>query len=275
MLLSLTIGTAFNSQKQINAKSSYSITTKKVTKKSKIKKPTKIDKVLKKYRKSDIGVFYQGINKNNVSATNMNGNRVFYAASVAKLPVVAFVQHEINTKKISGKTKLVYKSQANRVPSAMVSAGTGILQYKNHNTSYSVNDLLKWTILHSDNQASNQLLYQVCYKHKASFNRYIKKLYGAKSYSKYLTANQVGKIIKTIYSQKGQANYDLKHTDWRKDKIGKLPVTVEHKIGINIPYNHDAAVVLGKKPFVLVVMTKGWSDNQISKLAAEVYKANN
>lgn len=230
----------------------------------------KVQNILKSVKDSNVGVYYESLEKHSKQA-GVHENKVFYAASVAKLPVVAFVQNQINHNKLGLNTKLPYQASANQVPSAMVSGGTGVLQFKNHQAEYTISNLLKWTVRNSDNQASNQLLAQVCYKNPKEFKRFIYQTYGSTDYSKYLSAKQAGQLIKTIYHQSGPANTDLKHTDWQKMKIGKLPVTVEHKIGINGAYNHDAAIVSGKHPFVLTVMAKGWSDQNISDLAQKIY----
>lgn len=230
----------------------------------------KVNNILKSVKDSSVGVYYESLEKH-AKPAGVHENMVFYAASVAKLPVVAFVQNQINHNKLSLDTNLPYQASANQVPSAMVSGGTGVLQFKNHQAEYTISDLLKWTVRNSDNQASNQLLAQVCYKNPKEFKQFIYQTYGSKDYTKYLSAKQAGQLIKTIYHQSGPANIDLKHTDWQKSKIGKLPVDVEHKIGINDAYNQDAAIVLGKHPFVLTVMTKGWSDQKISDLAKRIY----
>lgn len=231
-----------------------------------------VQAILNKYEhQSNIGVVYVDLSSNTMAS--INADKPFYAASVAKLPVAAYVQQAVKSGKISWSSTFPYTATANNVPNAMVSGGTGTLQNENHQgKSYSTTDLLQRTIEQSDNQASNQLLYHVAMAHQSDFNTYLKKQMGIGSYSKTMTASQASRAMLTVWNQHQKASDWLQHTDWAHDKIGTLPVPVAHKIGINGAANNDTAIVLSSHHFALTIMTNGWSDAQIATLAQQIYQ---
>lgn len=232
-----------------------------------------VQTILNQYEHQDnIGVVYVDLSSN--TSASINANKSFYAASVAKLPVVAYVQQSVKNNTISWNSTFPYNAAANNIPNAMVSGGTGTLQNENHQgKSYSTTDLLQRTIEQSDNQASNQLLYHVAMTHQSDFNAYLKKQMGISSYSKTMTASQASHAMLTVWNQHQKASEWLQHTDWAHNKIGTLPVPVAHKIGINGAANNDTAIFLSNHRFALTIMTDGWSDSQIATLAQRIYQA--
>lgn len=89
------------------------------------------------------------------------------------------------------------------------------------------------------------------------------------SYTKNMSAQTAANLMAAIY-QNGLANEYFAETDWQQDKIGSLPHTVYHKIGINGAYNHDVGVVMADRPYVLSILTNGYSDYQIAQIAQNV-----
>lgn len=261
---------AASTQKQVDkaTKESSSVTTSKKTSSS---RSQAVQKILDQYHnQKNIGVAYTDLSTGTTASTN--GDTMFYAASVAKLPIIAYVQREIATGKISWDTKFAYADAANSSPSAMVSGGTGTLQNENHQgQSYSVEDLTKRAVEQSDNQASNQLYYHVANANSQGFSAYLESTVGAKTYSKTMSSKQANQAIISIWKQDQKASQWLEQTNWAHDKIGSLPVTVAHKIGINGAANNDAAIVLSNHKFALTIMTDGWSDEQVDQLAQKIY----
>ncbi len=206
------------------------------------------------------------------SFASINGDSYMYAASVGKLPIVAYVQELINSGKLSLDTTFQYNSAADYTADHMIKGGTGSLQYQNPEGKwYTVRELLTKDLIESDNAASNQLLYHVANANRKDFDSFLGRIAGIPSYSKYMTSNQVAKVMMYIHNQGGIANDLLSRTNWKNNKIGALPVRVDHKIGINGSINNDAAFVYASSPFVLVVMSNGYSDNAISNIAWNVY----
>lgn len=222
------------------------------------------------HNQNNIGVVYTDLVTGKTAT--VNGEQLFYAASVAKLPVIAYVQYALLAGKISWTTSFTYADAANTVPNAMVSGGTGTLQNEAHQgKAYSVMDLTQRAVEQSDNQASNQLLYHVALANSTDFAQYLQNTIGTKAYSKTMSAMQANHAIIAIWRQKQNASAWLEQTNWAHDKIGVLPVTVAHKIGINGAANNDAAIVLSQHKFALTIMTNGWSDSQITDLAKQIY----
>ncbi|MDD6416191.1 MAG: class A beta-lactamase-related serine hydrolase [Lactobacillus porci] len=243
-------------------------------------KSVKMEPVIKKIRayltkyagNSAVSVEFIDLSNNRRQSVGVNENTGMYAASCAKLPVAAYTQYLVQSGKLSYSSKLTYTSAADDTPNHMVKGGTGVLQNQNpEGKQYSVQTLLEDAMVHSDNAASNQLLYHLCNKDQASFNAFLNKIAGISSYSKTMTTLQAARVMAYLHSQNGPVNQYLSATDWKSEKIGTLPVRVDHKIGINGAINNDVGYVYAKKPFVLAIFTNGWSNDQIAAVAQKIY----
>ena len=226
---------------------------------------------------NDVGVYC--IDLKSGQAFGINQNKIYYAASTAKLPGILYTQKKLNEKTISTATTYIYHDYVNDVTGAMIRGGTGILQNSaKDRLSVDVGTLLKDTCSYSDNLASNMLGYYVCDKNSGSFLSYISGIIGRNidPFSKEFSARETALLMNAIYNQGGQAITNLQNTSWNKTKIPEyLPVKVAHKIGVNGYYNHDVAVVYSSKPYVLSIMTNGNSDEFIAHLSKVIYDALN
>ncbi|MBM6955536.1 serine hydrolase, partial [Limosilactobacillus coleohominis] len=221
---------------------------------------------------TNVAISFMDLSNGIPSIASINGDQFIYAASVGKLPIVAYVQELVNNGKLSLDTKLQYTSAADYTNDHMIKGGTGSLQYENPEGKwYTIRELLTKDLIESDNAASNQLLYHIANANRKDFDNFLGQIAGISTYSKYMTANQVAKVMLYIHNQGGIANDLLSRTNWKNNKIGALPVKVEHKIGINGSINNDAAYVYASHPFILVVMSNGYSDNVISNIAWNIY----
>ena len=81
----------------------------------------------------------------------VNEDTVFHAASTFKVPVNLYLFQQITEGKINPQKKLIYKAKH-------YEGGTGILQYKKYGSSYTIQELAKYSIVYSDNVATNMLL---------------------------------------------------------------------------------------------------------------------
>lgn len=81
----------------------------------------------------------------------VNEDTVFHAASTFKLPLNLYLFQQIVDGQINPLTKLTYYSKH-------YEGGTGILQNKKYGTSYTIQELSKYSIVYSDNVATNMLL---------------------------------------------------------------------------------------------------------------------
>lgn len=221
----------------------------------------------------NVGVYY--IDLNTGRSFGINENKVYYSASTGKLPAILYTQKKLNEGSITADTQFEYHDYVNDIPGAMIRGGTGILQNKvTDGQLVNVKTLLQYTCSYSDNLASNMLGYYVCDKNDGDFKSYISKVIGRSigTFAKEFSAKEVALLMRGIHNQGGQAILSLQKTSWDKVKIPKyLPVKVAHKIGINGAYNHDVAVVYGKNPYIISIMTKGSSDEFISQLSKRIY----
>ncbi|WP_158589215.1 serine hydrolase [Atopobacter sp. AH10] len=196
----------------------------------------------------------------------------FYAASVAKLPIVLWTMELIHQGKISFETSFAYKDIVNDIPGAMQRNGTGSLQYQAvEGQEFTVRDLIQRTICESDNQASNMLSYYLGQKNAKAYQKFRQKFdpEAKLNFSKLMTARVAARYMAAL-SQEDELASDFQSTLWAGSKIGTLPYPVWHKIGVNGQYNHDAAYVPAIRPYVMVIMTKGWTDNAIATLAQRI-----
>ncbi|MCI8387989.1 MAG: hypothetical protein HFE63_05930 [Clostridiales bacterium] len=144
----------------------------------------------------------------------------------------------------------------------MYKAGSGKIQEMEDGTEFSYLDFIKYTLEYSDNVAYNQLRLRFGYDTMYALARRV----GAKSILKggnSMTANDAGKLFKAI------ANFV--ETDEKYGKImaesmqkgnhtviipfGVSPKKALHKYGWDKDSYHDAAIVLGDKPYVLAVFS--------------------
>lgn len=237
-------------------------------------KLSQINALSQRYANRNVNIYYEGLVDSNGGTAGINPDRQIFAASVAKLPIAAYVQDRINRQLLSPSAELLYLDSANYVTEATSMGGTGSLQLEPNfwNKHYTVDELMRRLFVTSDNLASNQLLAQICYHNMEDFQSYIHSVYGVSHYSRMMTAREAGKLMATIHRQNGIANQVMSETDWKNDKIGALPVKVDHKVGMANRYNHDAAVVHGSQPFVLVVLGTDISNQEISKIAQGIYQ---
>jgi len=94
----------------------------------------------------------------------INQEVVFHAASTFKIPMNLFLFQQIALNKINPQLKLTYKPQH-------YEGGTGILQFARYGTSYTIYELAKYSMVYSDNVATNMLLGYLGRKNVKDFMR--------------------------------------------------------------------------------------------------------
>ncbi len=94
----------------------------------------------------------------------VNEDTVFHAASTFKLPLNLYLSQQIANGQINPQAKLTYKSKH-------YEGGTGILQQKKYGTSYTIQQLAKYSIVYSDNIATNMLLGHLGYRNVKNMMR--------------------------------------------------------------------------------------------------------
>lgn len=202
----------------------------------------------------------------------INSTSVKKAASTIKLPLALYVMELAAAKKINLNEKLTYKRHH-------YYGGSGVIQKKKYGTKYTIRDLVKKSMVHSDNIAFIMLREKVG---KKNFIDYMKRIGGKNAYPKeqnltsatdlVVYANRLHNFSRTNLLGKELVEY-LKKTDYNTTiPKGVRGVPTAHKVGM-IPasriYN-DVGIVYDKNPFVLAVMTNKLSYAKSQKVIADI-----
>jgi Beta-lactamase enzyme family len=194
------------------------------------------------------------------------------AASTIKLPLAIYVMELASKGKLNLNEKLVYKKHH-------YNGGSGVIQYQKVGTSYTIRDLVKKSMVHSDNIAFVMLRERVG---KANFIAYMKSLGAQYAYPNGQNLTSAADL--NIYAKKMYAF--SKKSPFGKELDGYLRATVynttipkgisgvpiAHKVGMipaSLIYN-DVAVVYDKTPYTLSIMTKNISYEKSQKVIAGI-----
>lgn len=216
-----------------------------------------------KSSKGEVAFYYENL----VTGAQMmsNENQVFPAASTIKLPLVVYVYRLAAEGKLSLDEKLTYTK-------GFYYEGTGVIRYEKVGTQYTIRDLVKKSLVHSDNIAYSMLKSRVGQK---DFSQYLKSLGGKVVSShgiKSMNCTDYSLYVKDFYNftlqypQLGAELLDFaKHTDFNDHMPAGVPdLEVAHKIGW-LPKEklyHDGGIVYDKEPYMLIIFSKGLSDKE-------------
>lgn len=225
-----------------------------------------------KYSKNNIGIYVKQLSTG--QSTGLNQDKVFYSASIAKLPILYYVQEQINAGQIDLTTKVKYTAESMVFPGAYVVGGSGSLSKTPDNKEYSVEELINKTAKESDNVASNLLSYYVTHQFNDDFYQNITAITGSRwdMVTRETTAEVAGKMMETLYEQEGYVLESLLSTQFDNQRISKdIAVPVAHKIGDADDVKHDVAIVYAESPFVLSIFTDKSSYDEITQIANDIY----
>lgn len=194
------------------------------------------------------------------------------AASTIKLPLAIYVMELAAAKKINLSEKITYKRHH-------YYGGSGVIQKHKFGTKYTIRDLVKKAMVHSDNIAFIMLRERVG---KKNFIAYMKKVGGKNAYpggqnltsstDLVLYSNRLYTFSKTNPLGKELVDY-LKKTDYNTTiPKGIKGVPVAHKVGM-IPMSriyNDIGIIYDKNPFALAVMTNNLSYTKSQKVIADI-----
>lgn len=201
--------------------------------------------------KDNVGIYYYNLNTG--AEYSLNPDKTFMGASVRKLPVVMAIADDINSSKLSLDTLLYYNRETD------YEGGTGILQGQEKIEPITVKYAMELSIKYSDNIAHKMLLRTA----NKSVSQYTSEIVGTTMVDPEISAKQTGELLKRLYNtQDNNSNYDyiielLKNTEFhdRLDKYLENDI-VAHKTGNYYRYYHDAGIIYGDDPYILVIMTK-------------------
>jgi len=209
-----------------------------------------------------------------------NEKQEIFTASTIKAPMALYVYEQSEKGLIDLEEKLTYTE-------AYYNSGSGILKNNKFNESYTVRDLISYSIIHSDNAAHNMLMDRYG---RANMHSFWTEL-GTKSIFREFTnwgvinANDATIYLKELYDYYNtDTNLSNELMDYFKkvefkpltDKNGKQ--NTANKAGWSGTAFHDTAIVFDENPYILVVLSNvGISDytylfNLTSKAIGDIHE---
>ncbi|HFI0451129.1 TPA: serine hydrolase [Streptococcus suis] len=225
-----------------------------------------------KYSKDTIGVYVKQLSTG--QNVGVNQDKTFYSASIAKLPILYYVQEQINTGQVDLTTKVKYTVESMSFPGAYVVGGSGSLSKTPDNKEYSIEELINKTAKESDNVASNLLSYYVTNQFDDNFYQLTTAVTGRRwdMVTRETSAEVAGTMMEALYEQEGYVLESLLSTQFDNQRISKdIAVPVAHKIGDADDVKHDVAIVYTESPFVLSIFTDKSSYDEITQIANDIY----
>jgi beta-lactamase class A len=216
----------------------------------------KMESEIKNYFGEDIskvGIVYYDINRNQKIA--VNEEKVFTAASTVKVQMNMIAYDWVKEGKLSLDENLKY------VKSKHWEAGTGILQGEDKSEPISVQKLLDYSIIHSDNIATRMIMERL--GSNQNVRAIANKMAGTnnKTAENKVTAEQEFRLLKILYENREDKYYThlidiMKNTSFhdRLDKYVPQDI-VAHKIGDYSTYVNDVGIIFTENPYILVVYT--------------------
>ena len=213
--------------------------------------------------KPPVAFYYMDIESGNIM--EYNSEYVFYTASVIKAPYVLWTLKEIEKAEEEGDVKGTKFDVDNAFiyTEDKFKEGSGIIQKSEFGTAYTYYDLLKLTIMHSDNIAFAELRDIFGRKGFNAFSESIgvenpqKKLYSA-------NAREMGAYLLEIYKYfESGGKYAEALKNWMLGTNHRImipsavkPTKAANKYGWDIDAYHDMAIVFDEHPYLLVIMTE-------------------
>ncbi len=235
---------------------------------------------LLKSEKGSYSIYYKDLKTG--TTFGINENEVLTAASLNKLPIIAYLYNRASLGKVNIEDKVIIQD------SDIQNYGTGSIQYGGAGQSFSLKTLAKLSLEQSDNTAAHVLGIRL---DLSNVQKYIDSLgfVSTDMANDKTTAREMGKLLELIYNHK-VANEALtkelldfmEGTDFEDRIPSELPknVNVYHKTGDAIGMIHDVAIVDGKSPFILAFLTSDITDEThakqtIGKIAKYIYDKQN
>lgn len=226
-----------------------------------------------KYKKETVGVYVKLLSSGETAG--VNESKKMYSASIAKLPLLYYVQQEVDKGRIHLTDRLSYTKEVLEFRGGYQASGSGSLPKEADNNAYSVHDLMERVARESDNVASNILAYHVTGRYGPSYQAALSSILDKEwnMVERVATPQMAGLMMEALYEQDGLAIQILQSTQFDNQRISRdIPVPVAHKIGDADEFRHDVAIVYADQPFVLSIFTAHEDYELISQIANDVYR---
>ncbi len=195
------------------------------------------------------------------------------AASTIKLPFVLLLIEMVEDEKVDLTEKLTYRSYHHY-------GGSGVIQFDEEDTTYTVEDLVQKMLVHSDNIEFIMLQEHVG---REKFINYMKQLGAGYAYpdgKNYTCANDLTLYLKHLYSVSDTSDFGRKVFDWLQKTSYNHGIaqgvnnSVAHKVGM-IPMSNisnDSGIVLGDQPYALSILTTDYSYQESKTIIRDLTK---
>jgi beta-lactamase class A len=204
---------------------------------------------------------------------SINGGDTYVAASTFKIPLNLYLFNKFKAGSISPDAGMEYLQND-------YEGGTGKVQYAKVGTRYKIRTLSKYSIIYSDNVATNMLLRLLGRKNTKDFMRslggivvddanntscpddmaiYLKALYDFCNDNPELGSELMGYFENTIFSD-------------RLPKLLPEGTIIAHKIGNMTSAVHDVGIIYADRTYILAVMSKNVSEEEAYDVIANISK---
>lgn len=231
-----------------------------------------------KTQNGDYNIYYEDL----ASGDNLSvhASSVVTAASLNKLPIVAYLYHLAGKKEVDLQDTIVIQK------SDIQDYGTGSLRYEKPGKPYTLQHLAMLSLKESDNTAAHVLTIRLGEDNVQSYAYQI-GMGSTNMIDNDTSARDIGKYYEMLYHNKitspalSQELLGYMEDTEFEDRIPTLlpkELHVYHKTGDGVNFIHDGGIVSdGKSAFVLVVMSSNISDeknakNTIAKIARIIYE---
>lgn len=233
-------------------------------------KKTELENQLKDYlgkNINNIGLSYYDINSNNEII--INGDKTFLAASTIKVQMNMVLGDLIQSGEVNVNESLKYTEDS-------YEEGTGILRYQDLSKPIPLSLLSDYSILHSDNIATNMIIKRInYYKMRELIDD--KLGHATDNSNNYITAKDETTLLEILYSNSNNNPVysrlieNMKNTDSHDRLDLYLPhYIVAHKIGNYNNYVNDVGIIYTKNPYILSIYTK--DINNANEVIAHISK---
>lgn len=219
--------------------------------------------------KGKYGIYYLSLKDG--SSFGINSMDEYIAASTVKIPINLYLFKKIKEGAIDPEKKITYLEED-------YEGGTGRLQREKVGSKYSIRMLSKYSIIYSDNVATNMLLRLLGRAEVKDFMRelgcavvsdekniscprdmaiYMREVYNFRNANPELGDEMMWYFENTVYN----------------DRIPKLlpkNIKVAHKTGNQIDALHDVGIVFIDSPYILAIMSKNINEEEADDVIAEI-----
>lgn len=208
-----------------------------------------------------------------------NADRPIFTASTIKAPAMIYIYELASRGEVDLNEKLIYTSNFYR-------GGSGVLKTKPANTSYTIEELVQYTIYESDNIAYSMLMNRFGRVNIRDFWRNLgsEYLFENDTIWGYMSANDALIYMKELYRfSHDNEEYGVRLLNHFKNAKWKLITDIDgefntaNKGGWSNSAIHDIAIVFDDNPYILIVMSNmgessySYLFNRTSKLVGSMH----